>query len=428
MQKTISNFINTEYKSYSKYVLYNRAIPNIIDGFKPVHRKIFYTALKHCKNNSIKTASLTGFVLAISNYHHGDASVEGAVNILTQEFVGANNISMFKGEGSFGNRMIPIAAAGRYTKVRLNSEFLKYFNDFEILDKNEDPENPEPLCYLPTIPWVLVNGAEGIAVGFATSILPRNPEKIKQYIKSKLEGKNSYYHFEPFFKGFKGKIYKQENSNSWVMEGCFEKIKNGLVKITELPIGFTREKYITYLDKQVERKAVKDYEENCKSGFEFTVKLEKDLTDEQIIQILRLRTTLTENIVVIDNEGKLREFESPIALVDYFLAYRLKKYNQRIERNAQLTIAALDLIAEKKRFIKMVINKELDLRKFTKSELIQYLLNNKFAYAENLVEMKIYHFTKDEIEKLNEDEKQKKNYMVELYNTTAEKEWLEELK
>jgi hypothetical protein len=89
---------------------------------------------------------------------------------------------------------------------------------------------------------------------------------------------------------------------------------------------------------------------------------------------------------------------------------------------------ALDLIAEKKRFITMVLNQELDLKKFTKSELIQYLLENKFAYPENLVEMKIYHFTKDEIEKLNEEQKQKKAYMVELYNTTAEKEWLQELK
>jgi len=428
MNKSITEFINNEYKDYSKYVVYQRAIPNIIDGFKPVHRKIFHVAMKHCKNASMKTASLTGFVLAEGNYHHGDASIEGAINTLTQNFVGANNIPMFNGEGSFGSRMIQVAAAGRYTKVRLNNDFLKYFTDFEITDKNVDPENPEPKCYLPTIPWVLVNGAEGIAVGFATYILPRDPEKIKNYIRSRLEEKNSHYHFEPYFKDFKGKITKDPNSNSWIMEGCFEQIKNGLIKITELPIGFDREKYVAYLEKLLERKDIKDYDEDCKKNFGFTVKVGKDLTSEEIISLLRLRTTFTENIVVIDNENKLRQFEDPVKLVDYFINYRLAKYNERIRRNTQIVSNDIDLIKEKKKFVSMIISNKIDLTKLTKQELIKLLKANSFVFVEKLIDMKIYQFTSDEIEKLLEQEKELYKQLEALHATSGIAEWIKELK
>jgi len=427
--KSISSFINEEYKNYAKYVIYLRAIPHIIDGLKPVHRKIFYTALKHCKGPFLKTAALAGYVMAEANYHHGSAPVEGAISNLTQDFVGANNVPMFSGEGSFGNRMIQEPAAARYTKVKLNSEFLKVFNDFEILDKSEDPENPEPLCYLPTIPWVLVNGAEGIAVGFSTYVLPRDPEAIKHWIRNKLEGKGSHYNFEPYFKGFKGKIYKNpESNNSWVMEGCFERLKKNVVRITEIPIGFDLEKYVNYLDKLIENKKVRDYEDKCKKDFEFIVKMEKEYDDEAIIKILRLRTTLTEDLVVIDNENRLRQFDKPEEIVEYFIEYRLKKYNERIKRNVRLTNDVLELIEEKKRFIKLVLEKKIDLSVHTKASLIKHLLNNKFSHAEALVEMKIYHFTKDEIEKLNDEEQKQKKYLEELHNMTGEKEWMRELK
>jgi DNA topoisomerase-2 len=335
---------------------------------------------------------------------------------------------MFNGEGSFGSRMIQVAAAGRYTKVRLNNDFLKYFTDFEITDKNTDPENPEPKCYLPTIPWVLVNGAEGIAVGFATYILPRAPEDLKNYIRSRLLNKKSLYNFEPYFKGFQGKIHKDPNSNSWIMEGCFEKIKNGLVKITELPIGFDREKYVTYLEKLLERKEIKDYDEDCKKNFGFTVKVEKDLTDEEIINLLRLRTTLTENIVVIDNENKLRQFDNPEKICDYFIEYRLAKYNERIRRNTQITSDDIDLIKEKKKFVSMIINNKIDLTKLTRQELVKLLKINDFVFTEKLIDMKIYQFTIDEIEKLLEQEKELYKQLEALHATSGIAEWVKELK
>jgi DNA topoisomerase-2 len=427
MKKEVTEFINNEYKGYARYVLYNRAIPNIIDGFKPVHRKLFFTSLKHCRQQFIKTAALVGYTMAESNYHHGDSSIESAINLQTKDYPGSNNVSMFSGKGNFGNRLIQEAAAGRYTSVKLNPDFLQYFDDFEIMDKQADLDNPEPLCYLPIIPWVLVNGIEGIAVGFSTYILPRDPKKLTHYIKAKLEGRSSYYKFDPYFEGFKGKIYKSSDSNSWIMEGVFERIKSGLVKITEVPIGFDREKYITYLEKLIEKKRIRGYEEKCKEDFEIEVTIEKGLTEEQIFDLLRLRTTLTENLTVIDNEGKLREFSKPEELVEYFIDYRLKKYGERLLRNQKLAGEELWLIDEKKRFIKLILDREIYLTKVTKEELLKELTSRNFFYSKALIETPIYKFTKDELQKLEVRKIELEKYVIELKNTTPKQEWIKEL-
>ena len=178
----ISELIDGKYKDYSKYVLYSRAIPHMIDGLKPSQRKILFTALKTAKNSRIKTASLSGNTISSANYHHGDASLNEAITKMVQ--VHSNNIPLLVGEGSFGSRLVPDAAAPRYTFVKMSANYDKYFADTMVADKSADPEDPEPEFYLPIIPWVLVNGIKGIAVGFATEIQPRNPKQISKFCKT----------------------------------------------------------------------------------------------------------------------------------------------------------------------------------------------------------------------------------------------------
>ncbi|MBT6072286.1 MAG: DNA topoisomerase, partial [Euryarchaeota archaeon] len=158
----VTQLIDNQYKDYSKYVLYSRAIPHLIDGLKPSQRKILYTALKTAKNGRIKTASLSGNTISTANYHHGDASLNEAITKMVQSH--SNNISLLQGEGSFGSRLVPDAAAPRYTYVKMSDNFDKFFADTMVADRAIDPEDPEPAFYLPIIPWVLVNGVKGIAV------------------------------------------------------------------------------------------------------------------------------------------------------------------------------------------------------------------------------------------------------------------------
>ena len=92
----VTDLIDGQYKDYSKYVLYSRAIPHLIDGLKPSQRKILYTALKNAKNSRIKTASLSGNTISSANYHHGDASLNVAITKMVQTH--STKISLLPGE------------------------------------------------------------------------------------------------------------------------------------------------------------------------------------------------------------------------------------------------------------------------------------------------------------------------------------------
>jgi len=171
IDSNISNEIDTGFKAYSLYTVENRAIPSVIDGLKPAARKLVYSMLTEHSNKKVKVAELGGG-LAKYNYHHGEDSAMGAVITLTADW--NNNCPVFTGHGNFGSRLVQEAAGARYIFCTLSPEFKKYFIDNEVTSKSPDPENPEPAYYLPTIPWVLINGTQGIAVGFACNILPRS--------------------------------------------------------------------------------------------------------------------------------------------------------------------------------------------------------------------------------------------------------------
>ena len=398
-KKSVGDFLNSFYKEYAYYTIENRAIPHIIDGFKPVQRKIFYTALEYAKSAYLKTASLSGFTIGTTNYHHGDSSVNGAITLLSQSFTGANNIPMFDGEGNFGNRFIPEAAAARYTKVKLNKQYLNYFTDFEVMDNNGDPDNPEPLTYLPLIPMVLVNGVDGIAIGFATSILPRNPDTLKLIIKHKLSG-NFKGHvqksYEPYFKGFEGKIEWLSDQNCWLMTGICKK-KDNVVEVTELPINFTREKYTAYLIKLQDRGKIRNFVDKSKEKFHFVINLPKNsnLSDEQLITEFRLQTTLTENLTVIDTNGKLHKFNNPDELVDEFIKYRLKKVEERLSRLLDIAISELKFVKEKAFVIKLIQDGIINISNLTKEKLKDILKKKNIQNIDRIVSCPFYDFTTD---------------------------------
>lgn len=169
--RKLTNIIDTEFREFSMYTIENRAIPSAVDGFKPTQRKLVYAMITEYRGNKIKVAELGGG-LAKLNYHHGEGSAQGAAVGLASDW--NNNAPVFTGHGNFGSRLVPEAAAPRYIFASLSENFKKYFVDTEVAPKSNDPENPEPAHYLPIIPWVLVNGISGIAVGFKTEILPRS--------------------------------------------------------------------------------------------------------------------------------------------------------------------------------------------------------------------------------------------------------------
>ena len=170
--------MSSSYLSYAMSVIVSRALPDIRDGLKPVHRRILYAMYKggyDWSKQFRKSARIVGDV--IGKYHpHGDQSVYDALVRMVQDF--SMSLPLVEGQGNFGSIDGDPAAAMRYTETRLSkvSQFL--IDDIEkntiIFKSNYDETEKEPSVLPAQFPNLLVNGAGGIAVGMATSIPPHN--------------------------------------------------------------------------------------------------------------------------------------------------------------------------------------------------------------------------------------------------------------
>jgi DNA gyrase subunit A len=175
---SISDEMRSSYLDYAMSVIIGRAIPDIRDGLKPVHRRILYAAYRAGllpTSAFKKSATIVGDVLG--SYHpHGDASVYDAMVRLAQDF--AMRYPLIDGQGNFGSVDGDPAAAYRYTEARLSKIAIELLSDIdkECVDfgPNFDDSKTEPLVLPARFPNLLVNGSGGIAVGMATNIPPHN--------------------------------------------------------------------------------------------------------------------------------------------------------------------------------------------------------------------------------------------------------------
>jgi len=150
------------------YVMQFRSIPCVTDGLKAGGRRVLWTARD---GHKYKSATLAGATMPI----HPHASPESAIDTLAAPY--GNNIPMFSGDGAFGTLINPTAyGASRYTSVKV-SKFTQdvVFRDIEVvpMKENYDGTLEEPVHFLPLVPVALINPSDGIAIGFATNILPR---------------------------------------------------------------------------------------------------------------------------------------------------------------------------------------------------------------------------------------------------------------
>ncbi|CUH77665.1 DNA gyrase subunit A [Tropicibacter naphthalenivorans] len=175
---SIENEMKVSYLDYAMSVIVSRAIPDLRDGLKPVHRRILYAMHKggYTPDKSYhKSAKSVGEVMG--NYHpHGDSAIYDALVRMAQDF--SMSLPLIDGQGNFGSMDGDPPAAMRYTESRLDKTALALLNDIdkETVDfqDNYDGKEQEPTVLPARYPNVLVNGAEGIAVGMATRIPPHN--------------------------------------------------------------------------------------------------------------------------------------------------------------------------------------------------------------------------------------------------------------
>ena len=432
------DFINKEMKHFSKYDC-DRSIPNMMDGLKISQRKILYAAFKKNLTKEIKVAQFSGYVSEHSGYHHGEASLNGAIVGMAQDYVGSNNINLLLPNGQFGTRLAggKDSASERYIFTQTNPTTKHVFNatDNNILTYLDDDGTPiEPVFYAPIIPMVLVNGCKGIGTGFSTDIMCHNPKDIILYLHALLRGEaNPTQTLMPFYRGFKGTII-QIAPKKYLIKGVYErsaKDKN-TITISELPIGTWTDDYKTMLEKELEspKKVIKEYTDmSTDKNVSITVKFYPGQLDKLVANKIDENTNGLEkhmklvssntstNMYLFDAEERLRKYECVEDIVKDYYRKRIGMYRDRIAHIIDVLERELCLLSNKAKYINENLNGTIDLRRKKKKEIIELLTGKEYDMLDDDTEFKyLVKMPMDSVSEENVDKimKQKGEKEVEL--------------
>ena len=434
---TITDFINKDLIHFSNYDNH-RSIPSVFDGLKPSLRKIIYCAFKRNLRSEIKVAQLAGYVSEHGAYHHGEASLNGAIVNLAQNYVGTNNINLLMPEGQFGSRLEggKDSAAPRYIFTYLSKITSILFNkdDTPLLKQNvDDGELIEPVFYLSTLPIILINGTTGIGTGWSSSIPQFNPADIVSNIRNLMDGKE-IEPMNPWYRGFTGSIRKVL-PNKWITKGKYKIIDNSTLEISELPIGFWTSDFKELLDsyekgyktdtpassggdkkkkgasapktasKGVNSKApkwvdfadddgklIKSFKnESSEAMIKFTIKFEPAILNTllsgidksgltELEKIFHLTTSISccNTMNLYDENNKLKNFTSPEEILKYYYEHRLHYYELRRLNLIKILDQDLFLLSTRARFILDVINDVVKVRNIPKADIIKRLEELKY--------------------------------------------------
>ncbi len=434
----ISEFFAKEYAAGALYQSF-RTIGSVADGLKNGARKCVYTFDKFNINNDIKVSQAMAKVSETTQWLHGEVSLGGAIIGLAQEYTGSNNINILSPEGNFGSRFIPAAAATRYIYTKKSDHFDKIFSPLDkpvLISQEFEGDVIEYKHYIPILPMLLVNGAEGIGNGFAQKILPRNPEVIISEILNYL--KDDQYKFKsitPFYKGFNGSIEKIEDS--WLIKGAFKRVNTTTIEITEVPITYSLQQYLKLLNSLIEKKVIRNYADKSEDdNFNFIINVTRDFTsntDEWILDKLKLSKRVSENFTAISENNAILEFNNEIEILEYYLKLRLKYYKLRKAYMEKDLKKQIDFVNSKMLFIQNILDKNIIINNKAKKDIIEQIklikkiitIDDSYDY---LLKMPIYSLTKEKIEELRHLLESKKLELKELKKLTVKDMWEKDLK
>lgn len=356
LSANINDEMKNAYLDYAMSVIVSRALPDVRDGMKPVHRRVLFAMYE--QNNVYnkpfkKSARIVGDVLG--KYHpHGDAAVYGALVRLTQDF--SMRYPLIDGQGNFGSIDGDSAAAMRYTEIRLSkiSEALMADIEEDTVDfgPNYDNSEVQPLVLPTVLPQLLINGQSGIAVGMATNIPPHNLGEVLDALLHLLEKPKAtieqlmHYIKGPDFPtygmicGLKGiQDAYRTGRGSIVVRGraVVEATKGGKEQIivTELPYQVNKLTWIekiAELVKEEEIQGISDIrDESSKEGIRVVIEIKKGENAEVILNHLYKRTRLQDSfgvnmVCIVRGVPKLLNIKETL---ECFLEHRLEVITRR---------------------------------------------------------------------------------------------------
>jgi DNA gyrase/topoisomerase IV subunit A len=436
-----SKFLDERLRLYSAHSNV-RGIPFIGDGFKQASRKALWGMLKRGEGADKDTVErIAAFAASATDYHHGVGSMESTIVNMGQSFAGSNNVPLFEAFGQFGNRLNKKPSASRYIKAKLSPIYRSLFKkeDDLILEQNISNDLPvEPRFFIPVLPLVLVNGAEGMGTGHSTYILSYNPKDIKQALLKLLDGKTPKPGtLLPYWNGFKGTVSRDAETGQVVTVGKLQREdKRGgeVITVTELPVGIQSDAYETHLQKLEDKGLISGYDNRSdEGGFDFVIQVPRgskllELTDDELAKQLKLISRETENLTVWNPDGVLHRYACVESLLTDWYGWRLERYEDRRQALIKKLQADIDLASEKVRFIRFYLANVTFFRDTGKAEITRRLEAEKFREPDKLLSMPIYNLTRDQIAKLEKELDELQGQVKQLQGDTPAAMFTRELK
>ncbi len=328
---SITDEMKKSYLDYAMSVIVSRALPDVRDGLKPVHRRILYAMIEGGYDWSKpyrKSARVVGDVMG--NYHpHGDTAIYDSMVRMAQDF--SMRLMLVDGQGNFGSVDGDPPAAMRYTESRLakSSESLLRDIDKDTIDyiPNYDESQSEPSVLPAEFPNMLVNGAGGIAVGMATNIPPHNPGEVVRACKALID--NPKLSLEELMEIIPGPDFPtaalimgrsgireafKSGRGSIIMRSRAEIIQTGknadreMIVITEIPFQVNKALVLEKIGELIRDKTIDGIsdlrDESDRNGMRIVIEIKRDIQGDVVLNQLwrhtRLQTSFPVNMLALD--------------------------------------------------------------------------------------------------------------------------------
>lgn len=431
IKRNITDFFRDEYFDYVIYALENRALPSIVDGLKVGARKILHAAFNGgCRNGKeIKNLNLVGDVYNLTLYSHGDASLHSTIFTLSQDF--KDNLNPLQINGQYGSlRDTTAMSAPRYLHVALSKFAHIYQTDKDLLQYVYDEGvYLEPVNYLPIIPTVLTSRTTGMAPGYSFLSFSYNPLQIIDACIDVLSTGTTQRIIKPWIRGIKSyNIEFDESKDRWVNFGEFDAdIKRDIIYINDLPFDIEFDNYEQHLNKLQDDKYIKKWVGNS-NGDKISYwlyfdrgRVEKLLDESRVetfIKKLKLQSIIPKNnLTVLDENRKIRYFDTPESLIEYFVKFRLTVYELRKTNLINVLTDKLQQNDHLINFIQLVISGKIKVMKRAKAEVIKDL--DSYGIPHTVLQLPISRLTNDERDELIRKSKDIREELKYIKSTTT---------
>ena len=450
----LEDIMGERYATYAKYVIQDRAIPDLRDGLKPVQRRIIY-AMYHSNNLFRKPyrKSATSVGEVMGKYHpHGDASIYDALVHMSQPW--KYRVPLIDFQGNNGSIDGDNAAAHRYTEVRLAQISEELVRD---IDKNTvdtqltfDDSQDEPTVLPARFPNLLVNGTQGIAVAMATNIPPHNLRDVIDAVIYRLSHKKTTIEdLIDIIKGpdfpTGGTIYRTDSVKQIYLSGhgrveILSKVEIAKLKgyhqlvIKEIPYGVIKSALVKQMDEIRFKKIIDGIlevrDESDHHGMRVAIDIREDANPEKILQYFYAKTDLkssfSANMVAID-KGHPITFNL-LQYIDSYIDHQVEVITRLSQFDLSKASARLEIVEGLIKAIGILDEVVKLIRKSEDKQDAMANLEKKFSFtkpqADAIVSLQLYRLTNTDVTTLKDEEKQLKATIKELKEILSDREVL----